>query len=329
MTQLKQRIAVPRLSDTSRQRIRNEVFAQLDQQSAVPAARPARSRHQLAMWGAAAAACALIGAGAAHLLGARETGERSAAAPRLSRVATGDSASQFSLSGAELTVAAHSALTVSESTDGAVQIVLETGRVDCAVAPREGRPPFVVAAADVRVQVVGTRFAVTRKEAAVEVTVEKGKVRVSRADESALVGAGERWSSKPPAPPLSPTRPAPPQDEAMEMEPLVLDPREPPRRGPDTAKDRAADSVPPPAADARARYEAAAKLEATQPRAALDAYRKLAVENNPWAANALFAQARLERALGHAAAARRLLKAYLAKYPDGANAPLARQLLAQ
>jgi ferric-dicitrate binding protein FerR (iron transport regulator) len=75
------------------------------------------------------------------------------------------------------------------------------------------------------------------------------------------------------------------------------------------------------------RYERAAALEASDPRASLAIYHALARAGGPWAANALFAQGRLELELGHHDRARRLLESYLTRYPRGANAEDARQLL--
>jgi hypothetical protein len=81
------------------------------------------------------------------------------------------------------------------------------------------------------------------------------------------------------------------------------------------------------AIDERALYERAARMEASRPQAALAIYDQLAAGRGPWAANALFAQARLELELGHRERARRLLASYLARHPGGANAEDARQLL--
>jgi hypothetical protein len=81
------------------------------------------------------------------------------------------------------------------------------------------------------------------------------------------------------------------------------------------------------AADPKQRYEKAARLEATDPAAAIAIYHELARGKSPWAANALFAQARLELDRGHRREAARLLRAYLQRHPGGHNAADARALL--
>jgi hypothetical protein len=75
------------------------------------------------------------------------------------------------------------------------------------------------------------------------------------------------------------------------------------------------------------RYEKAARLEATEPAAAIAIYRELARGNSAWAANALFAQARLELDRGNRREAGRLLREYLRRHPNGNNAADARALL--
>jgi TolA-binding protein len=67
------------------------------------------------------------------------------------------------------------------------------------------------------------------------------------------------------------------------------------------------------------RYKAAERLEASDPAAAIAVYREVAEAGGPWAANALFAQARLELERGNRATAAHLLRRYLKRYPNGAN----------
>jgi hypothetical protein len=73
-------------------------------------------------------------------------------------------------------------------------------------------------------------------------------------------------------------------------------------------------------------FEEAAASEKRDPAHAAAVYRQLSATAGPWAANALFAQGRLEADLG-SAAARETLRAYLARYPQGRNAADARALL--
>jgi hypothetical protein len=87
---------------------------------------------------------------------------------------------------------------------------------------------------------------------------------------------------------------------------------------------------PPPAitsAALRERFESAAALEVRDPLAAARIYRELASGSGAWAANALFAEARLSVERGHREAARTLLSAYLDRFPSGPNAADARALL--
>ena len=89
--------------------------------------------------------------------------------------------------------------------------------------------------------------------------------------------------------------------------------------------------VPPPGAaeadDPRARYEAAARLEARDPASALATYRALAGGHGPWAGNALFAAGRLAADRGQRAEAQELLRRYLDRFPSGPNVADARALL--
>jgi hypothetical protein len=77
----------------------------------------------------------------------------------------------------------------------------------------------------------------------------------------------------------------------------------------------------------RERFESAAALEVRDPLAAARIYRELASGSGPWAANALFAEARLSAERGPREAARALLSAYLDRFPGGPNAADARALL--
>ena len=77
----------------------------------------------------------------------------------------------------------------------------------------------------------------------------------------------------------------------------------------------------------RERFESAAALEVRDPLVAARIYRELASGSGPWAANALFAEARLWAERGQREAARALLSAYLDRFPGGPNAADARALL--
>jgi transmembrane sensor len=183
---------------------------------------------------------------------------------------------------------------------------LEAGRIDCEVAPRLGRPAFVVEVAETRVTVVGTRFSVARTGEHVSVNVREGHVRVSSGGAEVLLGAGERWPE-----PASGSQLSAPVKESARV---------------------AAGRAPSPSAradSAQRRFERAARLEASDPSAAIAIYAELARRAGPWAANALYAQARLEMERGRPERARPLLQRYLRRHPKGLNVSDVRALSAQ
>ena len=337
-------IEVPRLSDLSRHRIREAVLARLDDGALemedaaeeradvtpLPVRRGRRRRTALVAAGAAIAAAA---AAAVVVVAARGDAP---GGPSFSRVATDDAPSRVTIGEADLTLAARSAMTVSEAHDGGVVVSLERGEVRCAVAPRGERPPFVVLAADVRVEVVGTHFAVQREGDAVGVTVEEGIVRVTRAGVATLVKKGETWPAAAAETETETETEAAAETEAeaeagtetddgaeMAMDPVRL-------RRPKQTK-RESEPVEKPAAPAvdsvAQQFSQATKIEGERPAEALSIYKKLAGGVGTYAQMALYAQGRLESDLGHKDLARRLLKEYLRRYPNGLNAPVARELL--
>jgi transmembrane sensor len=309
----------PPLSDLSRQRIRQAVFERLDREAVrlAPAPPVRRNRRVVALVAVSAAVAALIAVAAVNGLGG-ERREVAAPQPSPSRLETGATPSEVTVGDARITAGPHAALTVNEAGSGGVQIFIERGSIEFAVAPRGERPPFVVFAADVRVEVVGTLFTVARDGDDVSVTVAKGVVRVTRAGEPvAHVAAGQSW------PPSAGEPPASEPELTFEPEPATAARAKRKKEAPPPPPDEQRNTAPTP----RERYEAAAAAESSRPEAALAGYRALAADGGAWADNALFAQASLELKLGRTAAARRSLTAYLARYPRGANAALARTLL--
>ncbi len=105
-------------------------------------------------------------------------------APEVQRVRTEGGPSTVDLGEATITVDQNTEIEIHRD-GGGIQVVLAHGAVDCEVAPREHRPPFVVDAGEVDVTVVGTAFRVER-DADVRVTVTHGRVLVASP-------AGERW----------------------------------------------------------------------------------------------------------------------------------------
>jgi hypothetical protein len=235
-----------------------------------------------------------------------------------------------------------------------VVVELARGHVDCEVAPRAGKAPFVVRAGDVNVRVVGTRFGVTREAADVIVDVVRGAVEVESAGDRSRVTEGQRW---PPAAPrievtgstaaghdVAPASSASSSKLGMSSDPAGLStPRVPAHPHP-SARPSAVDPGPNPGTTVlnggskstgslgdppsrQSRYEDAVALESTAPNRAVAAYLDLARGSDGWAANALFAAGRLEaeRRLNHEA--EQLLEQYLTRFPRGANAADARDLL--
>jgi hypothetical protein len=201
-----------------------------------------------------------------------------------------------------------------------VVVTLDTGRVECDVTPRHGRAPFVVEAGSVEVRVVGTHFVVARSAEGVAVDVQRGQVEVTANGRQTLVSAGAHWPAALPlsseAPPAgssaAPVAPAPAAGHPGPVEPRTAAVAAPRGVGPLSPRDQ---------------YEAASRLEAEQPAAAIALYRELAHQGGAWGANALFAAGRLETDRGDQNEARRLLHEYLVRYPTGPNANDARQLL--
>lgn len=225
------------------------------------------------------------------------------ALPAPSRIETNTAAVQSAIGDSVLEIAAHSALRVSGDDTRGWLIELEAGQVSCHVAPRRGRPPFVVRAGETRVTVVGTRFSVERRFEGARVTVQEGIVRVQSGTEDIQLHPGQTWPERaaPSAPPVP--EPAAPAKAKAKLQPMGQ------------GRARAA----------QRRFERAALLEATDPKQALRIYRQLD-RSGPWRSNALYARARLELALGQPQA-QQDLRSYLKRYPDGPNAEDVRGLL--
>jgi hypothetical protein len=268
------------------------------------------------------------------------------------------------LTGATIDLDPGGAAVVTGADDRGYVVVLERGRAHFTVEPRSERAPFVVQAGPVRVEVVGTRFEVERVDDRATVIVAQGTVRVLTPEGAVAVPAGGRWPSDGAAAGATGAdggaadtddHQSPVDDGVIEIEPgdvkgegadrsetapAESSPRSTrPRRltpskvigaGPadrerPSTKDLGRTGGAP--ADARARYEQAAALEARDPEQALREYRAVAAGTGPWAAHALFAAARLELDRGHVAAGRALLEAYAERFPQGPNRDDVRLLL--
>lgn len=294
-------------------RIRRNVFEELDSAAAhgEPLRPPQpRRRAAIAMALTAAASGALALAGAWLL--------RPAPVERLglssTRIATEADGIEAKLGDIPLQVEPRSALVAVEDARAGWLVVLERGAAVFSVPPRVGRPPFVVDSGSVRVEVVGTRFRVERVGASARVDAYEGVVRVLAGGRTVLLGKGQRWpqSSAPNAAPAElPVSAAQETPASSEGSALPAERHSPPA-GPDAA---------------RRAFERAASLEASAPDAALRIYRRLEQEGGAWAANALYARARLQLERGDRAAAAGALRRYLDRFPHGPNAADARTLL--
>ena len=144
-------------------------------------------------------------------------------ADRPSHIVTGQTGSMLVVGANSLAVSPDSEVVVSGSDDRGVLAVVERGRVTFSVAPRHGRPPFVVQAGEVGIRVIGTRFAVTRIGEGAGVQVDHGIVEVTAAGATTLVHQGESWpsgwSSREGAPAVPTREPAPPVDAAPGLDP--------------------------------------------------------------------------------------------------------------
>ena len=311
---------VDALPDITWARVERDLWAALDRApveaaAAAPIAAP-RTWPRVAVAGALIAAAALV----AFLVWPRD-GAQHGDLP--SRVATGPAPTTVSFGDAEITVAPQSTMVLAGTPARGVDIVLEAGSATFAVAPRHHRPPFVVHAGAVDVRVVGTRFTVTRSGDSARVEVAEGAVEVVAHGHREHLLAGSSWDS------------SRGWEAAIRSSATITDPddvaaaRTLADDGPVTAPPPVA--APPPVTapepDPRTAYEAAATLEPTDPTAALAAYRQLARGRGPWAANALYAAARLADQEGDAALALTLASQYGERFRDGANAGDAARLV--
>lgn len=337
-------VRVEALSDARWTRIERDLFTKLQQPHVVSPVAPAR-RPSVAWAAALAAGIALLFGAVARPWGPYRSELRM-------RLATTDATSQFTVGESSLSVAAHSLLMVDGDDERGIDVVLDRGSVTCEVAPRRGRPPFLLDAGEVRVRVVGTRFTVTHHEAETAVDVDHGTVEVFAGGVRAVLHDGDHWPARPvaTAPPVRDS--GPPRAASLPPGGELPAPTPPaPSRSPhkhaavasghadtsghadsepdETPAPEASDGPPPAPAGPPSQevFEDAARLERTSPAEAAAAYRRLAAGDGAWAPTALFALARLQIDRGDRAEGVRLLRTYLAKYPGGINAEDARELL--
>lgn len=305
----------PVTTDTRRDRTERAVLARLaaiqalGESDAVIAPTSSRLR-----WVAAGLAGAAVAVALALWLDRRDAQVVTVAeSPSLVVTPIGGS-SRFTVGDAVIEAGGDTSVEVNRDSGGGIALQLTRGRVECDVTPRPGRPPFRVLAADVVVEVVGTRFSVLRSEAGVRVDVTRGKVRVKAPYEERLLEAGGSWASS----------------RTTSSEPI------PPARGSAVAVEQGGSQTPSPGADAppspppprtsaapppstRAAFAAAQRLEPSDPVGAARAYRNIAHGRDVWAALSLYSLAELH-ATRDPASALPVLDELARRFPGGANA---------
>ncbi len=314
------RVDVP-VSDARRDRVEREVFSQLATLRAAERggrvallAPPTR-----APWFvfAVPAAC-VVALGVVLLLGVGRDRD-----PEPSRTASPSQvvtpllgSSRFTVGDAIIDAGSDTSVKVVQRADG-VTLVLERGTIDCDVMPRSGREPFRVLSGEIEVEVVGTRFAVTRLGSGARVDVTRGKVRVRAPSETRVLTDGESWTPLAITPAVErqvPTEAATtrPSGEEIEMAP----PDDP---GPAAVPAAVpAEATRPARPTPREAFAAAQRLEAKDPTQAAKAYRTISRGRDAWAALALYSLAELHAADPPTALGE--LDELARRFPGGANA---------
>lgn len=304
---------IEELSEISWKRVEHGLMDALDSeqaQAAAPApARSARRLRTVALGFVAAAAAVLL------MLAIRSDGREEPALAKntsigatpgptitTSTITTQDSPTNVVLSGAHIEVLPHASVAVEQDGEN-LAFQLHEGGIRLRIEARDHQSPVVVTAGDVRIEVVGTRFAVYRSMGQTQVIVDEGIVAVSRGGDRELVRAGEKWPALGEA--AAAITAGIDAGQAVVAAPLSKEPQ----------------------ADPRMLFEQAAAKEHSAPAEALRLYRRAAKASGPWAANALFAQARLLLAQGQSSKAQRVLQRYLKRFPSGPNAADAKSLL--
>jgi hypothetical protein len=237
-----------------------------------------------------------------------------------SHIETGTARSFVQLGFASIDVGPDSEVTTSGDEEHGVVVVLAHGSVDCEVAPRKDRPPFVVQSGNVRITVVGTHFTVTRSLTPnnTSVTVTHGIVDVSHDGTVTHVAAGESWPTL--AREIIPTDPLPTATATASASPVVP--------SASLAFSRPAPSAAPKPPSEQDQFNQAQRLERSDPAQARTTYMRIANKGGPFASMSLYGAARLASDQGDSAEAHRLAQQYLDRYPTGLNADDARRILA-
>jgi hypothetical protein len=298
---------IEELSEISWKRIEQGLMTSLDSAEFKPATATTKKHPRILI--PFAVAC-LAAAAVAFVALTSDNRSKPQVTENTSQIATQESPTSIVLQGAQLEVHPHSEVAV-EQYGGELAFQLHDGGISLSVAPRDHKAPVTIVSGDVQIEVVGTKFSVYRSSGDTQVVVDEGIVAVSRAGARQLVRAGERWPFKEAAdtPSVEVPKTEVPNTEVVTPAVAPVKSREPEQR------------------DARDLFEEAADKEQSAPSEAIRLYRRAARGSGPWAANALFAQARLLVAQGNPDKAKPLLQRYLKRFPSGANTADARALL--
>ncbi len=304
------------IDELRRERTERAVFARLaSRRPTAPVSTPPRSRMR---WLAIAVPAAIAVAVAIAVI-VVPRGRPKATIPSLVTTPVGGS-SRFTLDDVVIDAGSDTAVSVARPTEDSTTLTLLRGVVDCEVPPRGDRPAFRVIAGDTIVEVVGTRFSVTRFADRVRVDVTHGLVAVVVDGERHMVAAGESWASaawtaatapQVPRPAAPKPTPAPPPRPVIAV--VATHPE------PATTPALSLAPVRPHTLSSRQAYAAAQRLELTDPGAAAVAYRKLARGSDRWAAMALLGFAEIE-ARRDAAVALRAIAELERRFPASSNA---------
>ena len=311
-------------SEARRDRVEREVFARLDAMRDVDHANqiaPVRNRRLpiiAAGFAFAAAAASVI------FLVAREAPPSRPSSPSLVVTPAGGS-SRFTVGDAVIDAGSDTSVEVKQDPNGTTTLLLGRGTVDCDVMPRPNRAPFRVVAGDVTVEVVGTRFEVSRVGTVTRVDVARGKVKVHGNGEQRLLGAGQSWSSAVTTAGVegSPATPADRASGVTAPTPVVTEPIAPDKHDKPALVEEPEIELPAEAArpakaiSPQQAYEAALEIKDETKRAR--AYRTVANGNHTWAALSLFNLAELQ-AKTDVGATLKTLDELKRRFPNAGNA---------
>ena len=304
---MKKIIVDPPQSDARRERVERQVFAELQRMRVAERADAAIPEARFRGWLGAAAFAAAAAMAVALFAHSSEIKIAEREVPSQITTPIGGT-SQFTVGDAVMVAGGDTSVEVKHGDDGGITLVLARGSVDCDVAPRNGRPPFHVLAGDIAVEVVGTRFTVTRTPTP-RVDVTRGKVRVTAPGGSWLVAAGESWSPAVSVSARVPVDPAPVDPAPVAAAPVAAAP--------------VAATPPAPApvhrVSSQAAFLAAGRLEAADPARAAKAFRAIASGKDSWAAPALYALTELHASSDRDAALADCAE-YLRRFPHDPQA---------